>query len=177
MGIFDFLAPKSEIRAPIVTEEDLENRKLKANLKRQIMEKEAEKEKIYLEIQIEKASQQLADLRGDLMEGVEDEGGEFNIDKMLMMILTKWMVGQQPGSALIPQPLIPPAAAGPIPEPTPTTAISDTQILEVWAKVPKLNQFAIKRLPEDDIKDLLRRRIPGIDETTLERAYNLIKTH
>lgn len=151
-----------------------DERELSLELRRQKAEFSKKKNELDLELQRLEFEKRKAQLDADILEAKErvaefyDDDAEPTDDKtdaLLTVLLSK---------ILTPAPV----AASPSP-PTSTmqSSLSDEQLREIIAQVPKQYLKAAKKMPEDTLKGIISARLPGLDTETMNRAVGMIKSY
>jgi hypothetical protein len=156
MGIFDFLRKKPENFTTLTDadrESGLEIRRSHSEIKRLKEQIELEKQKI----ELEKLRQELTDLKDEYLPDEADESsGSSAIDQLLIGLLA--------GS-------LKPAAAAPAAAPAAAQELSETDIKAVMQQylTPALIKQG-KKLKDDDLKAIARKKFPQLSETELNKA-------
>jgi DNA polymerase III delta prime subunit len=127
--------------------------KAKQQLELEVMKLEAERTKLQLQAEIEEAKQRILDLQN------EDESGTSSnpADVMMMALLSKVMGGgnSQASTPLPPTPTVPME--------TPQINLSNDQIEDMWANIPKEIKKLARGMTEEQIGDFVSKQMPNIN--------------
>jgi len=187
MGIFSLF--KSRDSAPKVLLEDsaIFHANMAKQKKRELLEQRQElqmkteelralKEQVKLDLEIQKLQQELEDLRAE-DEPLDEVKTQMNPEDAMMMTLMQKVLNNNPQPVQNTQP--PPtsndisteqkAAAG--------HSISDEQIKNYLARVPRRNMATLKKLTNDELKTQVLNVIPQADEVTINKVMAQIRVY
>lgn len=175
MGFMDLIR-KSSRPAHKLTEEDREKaaevnrarfelQRYKIEREKSILELEQRKRELQLERDMAKLQSEISEYSDD-----DDENPADNADGMITGLLTSVLANRQ---------VSPPAGGvsqvSPLSNP-PALHLDDNQIYQLWAEVPKPARKIAKTMSDEQLKAIMLNKVGNIDEDTLARALNIIKS-
>lgn len=179
MGILDWFKHKeedtTERKKPYsFTDEDrqlsYEKRKLKQQLDLELLRLQAARDKLQLQADIEIATQELEELRGDDEEQVAPSG---NMEEMLMAaIISKFISNKDNNPITIPTST---SMDNNISN-SGTVSFTNEQIKAIWDKLPNNQKKMAKAMSKEQLRTLIIGQIPNIDADSIDRAITLVKT-
>lgn len=173
MGLLDWFKSKDARANHDFNDKDRELskeiRRQRAEINALKMQHELERERVHHELEMTRLQQQLEDMQPE--EEIPEEGGGNTTDMMMMAILSKMMnntpgVSTQPTSSLRDSPVAPL---------TPGVSLSDEQINEYWENMPKFQKILAKKATDEQIGNIIRNKIPGIDQDSIDRCIRTVK--
>lgn len=172
MGIFDFLKRSAAEKHDLTQDERNEGgetrsiqtqlKRARADLELARLRLEAERDQIRIRAEIEEAKLDLADLMGD-NEEEDQSAGSSPEDAILTAFLGKIMAGQGQQPAIT------------APAQIQKVEVEDQQIAAIWAQIPKDQQRIAKKLSDDQLKAYINGSLPGISDSSLDRAVAFVR--
>jgi len=143
---------------------DIERRKRQLDLEERKLEHE--KRKAELEADILEARNRISELNGT----DEEEGSDgSDTDAMLMLLLTKVLGGNAPLSAS--------ASSAPNPPVATKISMTDEQIEEILASMPKRYVKLSRDLSDETLRAMILGKMPNVDDDTIQRAITRARNY
>lgn len=146
-----------------------EKRKLKQRLDLEILKLETTRDKLSLQAEIEQATQELQELRGDYDD--EEPSGSSVEDTLITTLLTKVLSGQQQTTSSQVSPTLTTSSVAPL-----GVEMSNEQLETIWGSLPKKQQKIAKDMDDEQLKQLIKGQIPNVNDDTLVRAIGIVRS-
>jgi len=159
----DFTAEDTELAVEI-RRSNAEIRKKKQELELSLLELKNEKEKVELQADIAEAKQILAEVNG--------EGSEEGSSEDLLLVELFKLLGGRKDSPLLQGPQDPGAGAvtaGSSPK------YSDQDLRDYISRIPAGYREMAKKMPPDQLIELIKGLQPGMDQETIDRGIRILK--
>jgi hypothetical protein len=147
-----------------------EIRRQRAEIASLKMQHEIERERVHHELEMSRLQQQLEDMQPEDDDEPEEKSTD-PMDVMMMAILSK-MTSNSP--AVVPntnteqiKTTVPLTTAG--------VSLTDEQINDYWDNMPKFQKVIARKATDEQIKNLLQNKIPGINEDSISRCIATIR--
>lgn len=169
MGIFDIFKKKKAESADDVelkefraaqNREKTELARARLQLDMQRAKLDSERQKIEMEIQIERARQELADLRGDDDDDEYEDDGD-NPESMLMQVLGKVME----------------AKAAPAPVASAPTQSNKDKLISFWNAATAEQKNFIKKMQDEHIRDMIVQKMPDMDAQSISEGIAYVRAN